>query len=57
MKSDLSSVRYSTLVHWKNHFLQGHTRSCITGHPVHLSGLRGELQGAGQAEHRQRQDL
>ena len=36
VKSDFSSVRYYTHVHWKSHFLQGtrKTRTCLTGHPV-----------------------
>ena len=36
-KSDLSSVSYSTCVHWTSHFLQGtrKRRPCIIGHLVH----------------------
>ena len=36
VKSDLSSVHYSTRVHWKSHFLQGSrkTRPCLSGHLV-----------------------
>ena len=36
VKSDLSSVRYCTHVHWTSHFFQGtrKTRLCLIGHPV-----------------------
>ena len=39
VKSDLSSVRYSTRIHWTSHVLQRtrNTRPCITGHPVQHS--------------------
>ena len=36
LKSDLSSVRLYSSVHWTSHFLQvtRKTRSCLTGHSV-----------------------
>ena len=36
VKSDLSSVRYCTRVHWTSHVLQDprNTRPCLAGHPV-----------------------
>ena len=38
VKSDLSSLRYRTRVHWTSHILQGtrKTRPCLTGHPVYM---------------------
>ena len=37
IKSDVSSVRYSTRVHWTGNFLQGirKTQPCLSGHPVY----------------------
>ena len=39
IKSDLSSVRYCTRLHWTSNFFQGtrKTRPCLTGYPKNYS--------------------
>ena len=56
IKSDLSSVRYCTSVHWTNQFFKGTriTRPCLTGDPVgggggvHLRPLLRQRRQAGR---------
>ena len=52
LKSDLSSVRYSTHVHWASHSLQGirKTRPCLTGHSVLTGPGLGYYAGRGEQD-------